>query len=270
MRAAKLLPNGSNRLHDLSMGLKCAGTPQANQNPQTAFLAAQLRLGMTHHSRHSLDPEKPAWRIADNVGIIFGAKGGRAPEATLSRIPDAPGIYAWHNSYTHALRHKTPQDNLLELSRLVERPHCIERRARVGPAHEVSLTPKRTLNKCDQLIEALADPQFVDTLKTALDFSVFFQAPLYIGKASTSLRNRIEQHLRKKTPLAERLALAGIDLAECSVLYIQSQVQEGPPMQTPQSHQCEAETTASEPDDELLFEEVVSKLFLPTFSHRFG
>jgi hypothetical protein len=202
------------------------------------------------------------------MGIVFGAKGGRSISATLSRIPDAPGIYAWHNSLANALPHDDPSANLAALTRLIEKPHCLERRARLGPAHEVSLSSKRTLNKSEQLLEALSSSSFLDALKTALTFSVFLQAPLYIGKASKSLRARVGQHLHHKTPLAERLAVAGIDITECSVLYIQSQT---PSLRTEhEDNQNDNIHPTLESDDELLFEEVASKLFLPTFTQRFG
>jgi hypothetical protein len=99
-----------------------------------------------------------------------------------------------------------------------------------------------------------------------------FQQPLYVGKA-IDLQRRIKQHLQTKSDLRSRLDEAKIELDRCRLLIVfvdRSALNELPIL--------DAASVADGAEDEqpdalaleLVMEELFSKLFLPSFTQRYG
>lgn len=82
-----------------------------------------------------------------------------------------------------------------------------------------------------------------------------FQSPLYIGKTD-DLRSRTHQHLSGESGLKERLADAQVDLRRCVLVWT-------PMPQVPG-------LSSDETSVNLVVEELLSKLFVPPFTLRYG
>jgi hypothetical protein len=177
----------------------------------------------------------------------------------LRRIPHVPGVYAWHRSYHQIITSLSSEDCLSQIRTEINKDHCLPRSAKLGPLYQVRLKSKRHLGKQTAIEEALRHSTFRESVNSALQAAMLFQAPLYIGKASLSLRTRTEQHLDGTSGLKERLNNAGVDIRRCSLIIIESAQSSAPPHET-----------ATHGDTELLFEEILSKLFLPTFTEKYG
>ena len=113
---------------------------------------------------------------------------------------------------------------------------------------------------------------FRQLLLTLLENSLIFQQPLYIGKAN-NIHARISDHLKGASVLRRRLNDAGHDIDNCRLLllYIRGE---------PSSLEVESDSIELDDDDseiegtqsttEVLIEDIVSRLFLPTFTARYG
>jgi hypothetical protein len=189
------------------------------------------------------------------------------PHAVLDRIAEGQsGIYAWFRSFHFR---PAPSEFAEDLIEAIRAPKFQTRAGDIAPYYEVSLKSKSNISRSkeESLKVALKDDGFLSAMKFALQWSILFQAPLYVGK-STNLRGRVEQHLKSGSVLRERLLGAGIDIDKTYLLVV--------PTPTPMGNmQIESETELDSEDEpvseyELLFEEVFSRLFNPAFTIRLG
>lgn len=137
------------------------------------------------------------------------------------------------------------------------------------------LQSETSFSKGDALKELAADPSFRQLLFMLLENSLLFQQPLYIGKA-TNLHSRIQSHLREGGILRERLTAAGHNINRCKLLLIHTShsisslapedVDEKEEFDSQGSEDCEFSEFASE----RLVEDILSRLFIPSFTLRYG
>lgn len=170
------------------------------------------------------------------------------------------GIYAWFRNFKIRSEDKEFTQDLLEA---LAAPKFQTRTGTVGPFYEVNVESKTGVSegKRDALLAALQRPDFVSSVRHALEWGVLFQAPLYIGK-SIDLRTRIGQHLKADSQLRLRLDSVSINLDDCFLLIL--------PIASDDDSK-EIEDNPSETDsDELLIEEIFSRLFNPGFTLRIG
>ena len=92
-------------------------------------------------------------------------------------------------------------------------------------------------------------------MQQLLNLGVLLQAPLYIGK-SKNVKKRMETHLSDDSPLSLRLAEHNLNISDTALLVI--------PMDG------DINLNLDNMDDELLYEELFSRLFNPTFNLRIG
>lgn len=90
---------------------------------------------------------------------------------------------------------------------------------------------------------------------------------MYIGK-SVDLRMRIESHLKAESPLRKRLREASVEIDNCLLLILPVSKQQAGDEGEPDS--VRPSEASVELEDELLFEEIFSRLFNPTFTLRIG
>lgn len=177
--------------------------------------------------------------------------GGTA--AAIERIPlYTAGIYAWYHSFDYPDNPEAFYEKLMED---VSRKKFIDRTATVPPHLAVTIASHATFSdaKKEPLKTALQSEAFRSDLKQALAYSVLFQTPLYIGKAS-DLRQRIQQHMEPDSPLRLRLHSVGIDIKKCTLVFIPT-----------------AATLNSVPTElEFIYEEIFSRLFNPHFTIKYG
>lgn len=188
------------------------------------------------------------------------------PASVIDRIPGGlTGIYAWFQ--IHRFRDTSDEfaDDLVEAIRA---PKFQSRTGDIPPYYEVDLHSKSYIprGKEKALRVALKDDAFRASMRHAMEWSMLFQAPLYVGKSS-NLKNRIGQHLKDGSPLRQRLTDARVDLDKTYLLLVPT------PDQIPnlENSLTNGEEENEDPTEyELLFEEVFSRLFSPTFTIRLG
>jgi hypothetical protein len=185
------------------------------------------------------------------------------PEAVLDRIPTAQnGIYAWFRGY----KFRKDVEGLAEdLGAALRAPKFQQRTGSIAPYYELTLRSKTTFSEAKQgeLKSALQKEEFRHNLSRALEWSILFQSPLYVGK-SLDIRTRITQHLRPDSDLTLRLRSAEIELSQCYLLTM--------PLASLEESSLKDNNADSTRDhgDEALFEEIFSRLFNPLFSIRLG
>lgn len=186
--------------------------------------------------------------------LHFSRFPGGAADA-LTRIPnEQAGIYFWYRTFNYP----TSQEGFSRaLKADLEAPKFPTRTGQVKPYYEVSIgsSPGLRPGKARQLDQALKVNGFREHLRKLLDMSIMFQAPLYIGK-SKDIRLRTETHLTDGSLLQERLSQCHLQIKDTALLVM--------PMNE------EINLNLDGMDDELLYEEIFSRLFNPLFNLRIG
>jgi hypothetical protein len=187
-------------------------------------------------------------------------------DAILQRISAGqPGIYAWFRSFQFR---ENPEEFAEDLLTAVESPKFQARTGTLAPYYEVSLRSKSSMPESKQkaLRNALIDKDFSSALRFSLNWAMLLQAPLYVGK-SVDLKARVTQHLRAGSTLRARLMEAGIDIEKCHLLIVPLPDSK----ETPHIGNVDKSLIVeSELAQELIFEEVFSRLFNPSFTIRLG
>lgn len=194
-------------------------------------------------------------RLADNIVVVNLRKLNGGANAAVSRVPPARGVYAWFEAYDNldpSLSGTAFSQRLVEMA---ERKHCLDRRGRIKPLYQVTLESMKTIpkNKKLSLSELCEDPNYRAEISSILTLSLLFQQPLYVGKAQ-DLRARISEHLDQTSKLRRRLELVGIKLENCFLLYA--------------TLRDDYESTIH--SVELTTEDLLSRLFHPLFTERYG
>ncbi len=189
--------------------------------------------------------------------------------AVLDRIPsDESGIYAWFRTFHFRA---DPDGFTNDLIDAIYSPKFQPRTGDVAPYYQIDIRSKSSMpeRKERSLRSALRDPAFLSAMRFALDWSLLFQSPLYVGKSS-NLRGRVAAHLRHGSPLRDRLRESGIDIDKTHLLLVPTPM----PVDVTSLSFAETDSDPTAEDQEfsyeVLFEEVFSRLFNPSFSLRIG
>lgn len=212
-------------------------------------------------------------QLAENV-VLCDLARLQGTDALLARIEEGVGgIYAWYRrfKFNDAVLNE-PEKFIAYILDEIHKKHSMERDARLAPAHRVQLSANTVFSKEEELKVCAADPLFRQLLLTLLENSLIFQQPLYIGKA-TNIHARISDHLKGASVLRRRLNDAGHDIDNCRLLLLYMRGE-------PSSLEIESDSVELDDDDseiegaqsttEVLIEDIVSRLFLPTFTARYG
>jgi hypothetical protein len=178
--------------------------------------------------------------------------------AFLSRIPPSTsGIYAWYQPFEFR---DDPEGFYQDLLASLQRKKFADRTNTLGPAWKVTLSSESGISstKKRRLDDTISSALFRSYLQASLSLSVYFQSPLYIGRAQ-DLRSRIEQHIANGSPLRTRLEAIQIDIRKCSLLFV-------PLISDTALDQAEMIND----DWDELYEEIFSRLFEPRFTMRYG
>lgn len=230
--------------------------------------------------------EKQVTEIADGIILLNLQKirGGRA--AILDRIPNLTGVYSWFRSFDlPPPANADPKVFAQYLISQVESKHCLDRRGNLPPLYEVILSSHKRLSKNKQaaLLKLCESQQFRANIASILQISFLFQQPLYVGKAK-DLAERINDHLQPESVLRTRLAEVGIIPSECWLLFVLLPSEPDVAMPTPDASATstmapdaeagDAEAGDAEEDTaltpEVVVEDVLSRLFHPLFTDRYG
>lgn len=190
----------------------------------------------------------------------------RGPDSALQRIPlRTAGTYSWFQTYIYP---ENEDDFFEALVRDLEATKFQARSGAIKPYYHVAITSKGWLgdSKGARLKNALKNPEFKKGLVDTLACSMLLQSPLYVGK-SVDLRRRIGEHLQAESDLRVRLAGSGINIDQASVLIVPNRDID---VADPDITSDTDFVPEDDPQYELLYEEIFSRLFNPRFTIRLG
>ena len=211
-------------------------------------------------------------RLGENA-FLYDLSKIRGVAAILSRIPDnMSGVYAWYRNYKiDASAIDNPDIFVSRILEELHKPHCITRETRLPPSHRLIVKPEtiHSQKKEEALRYYANNPNFRELLITLLNNCLLFQQPLYIGKA-INLRTRISNHLSVESVLRERLKDAEHNLEQCRLLILGCS--ETMNYSASESIEVEDKTESEFPqlESEALIEDILSRLFLPSFTINYG
>ncbi|MBX7132907.1 MAG: hypothetical protein K1X67_09550 [Fimbriimonadaceae bacterium] len=202
--------------------------------------------------------------------------GGR--ETVLTRLPREGGIYAWYRKISLGSEGLEPEAYADRIDQMIRSKHFADRSAVLAPTHRVTLSSQAALSPSKRAVlsRIAGEPEFRQTLDAVLQHAVLFSRPLYIGKAG-SIRDRIDQHLSPQSVLRARFASAGIAIDTCTLLYVPvpslSSTTESTALrddEAPPDEGDESDAAVDELDSNAIVEDVLSRLFHPAFTIRYG
>jgi hypothetical protein len=212
-----------------------------------------------------------AQQLGENA-FLYDLSKIRGVSAILNRIPDnMSGIYAWYRNFKiddSAINN--PEVFVSNILQELYKPHCVTRETRLPPSYKLIVKPETILSqrKKEALKHYADNYHFRELLITLLNNCLLFQQPLYIGKAS-NLKNRIRSHLSVQSILRARLKEAEHDLEQCRLLIlVYSENKICSASDNIQTEEEESEFSQLEP--EILIEDILSRLFLPSFTINYG
>jgi len=217
-------------------------------------------------------------QLSENV-ILYDLAQMRGKNALLSRIPEhISGVYAWYRRFELDPNAKNDPDIFVNsiLDELCK-DHSAPRETGLPPMYRIILKPETSFSKELVLKELSVDSAFRELLFMLLNNSLIFQQPLYIGRA-TNLYCRIRNHLREGSILRERLGAAGHNISRCRLLLIYTSPNtssldmdlDNLVDDNEFDHQAVQDCEFSEFGSEILIEDILSRLFLPSFTLRYG
>ena len=221
-----------------------------------------------------------SWLYENNVfqklgenAFLYDLSKIRGIPAILNRIPDnMPGVYAWYRNFNiDSTANNNPETFVSNILHELYKSHCVTRETRLPPSHRLIVKPETILSQRKQeALKYYADnSDFRELLITLLNNCLLFQQPLYIGKAS-NLKTRISNHLGVESMLRKRLENAEHDLEECRLLLLFCS--EDTNYSTLESITIEedGDCEVSHIEPETLIEDILSRLFLPSFTIKYG
>ena len=205
--------------------------------------------------------------------LLYNLSQIRGTEALLCRIPDnLGGVYAWYRCFelNPAARHD-PEIFVSAVLHELYKPHSVTRETRVPPSTKLTVQAETVFHKRQALQQFAQDSHFRELICQLLENSLIFQQPLYIGKA-TNFKQRIKNHLSQGSILRERLELSSHNINHCRLLIIGTSMSTAD-IELDKNIEEESDIEGDEfssLDPERLIEDILSRLFLPTFSIQYG
>ena len=209
-------------------------------------------------------------QLGDNI-FLYDLSSMRGTQALLNRIPNnLGGVYAWYRHFDIDPASKSdPEIFVSAILNELYKPHCATREAHLPPSTKLIVEPETVFPKHHALKKLAADSSFRELLLMLLNNSLLFQQPLYIGKAN-NLLHRIRSHLYEGSTLRERLKIAEHDLDKCKLLLVVTSESQFLSDVDNFETEEEAENEFSELEPERLIEDILSRLFLPSFTIKYG
>lgn len=214
-------------------------------------------------------------QLNENV-VLYDLAQIRGNSAVLSRIPNnIGGVYAWYRRFEiDANTINDPEMFVNYILGELSKDHSAPRETRLPPAYRIRVQSETSFSKEPLLKELAADSSFRQLVFMLLNNSLIFQQPLYIGKAA-NLYSRINSHLREGSLLRERLASGGHKINRCRLLIIHTSYNTSNVVadgfdEYDELNNNEEDYECSELSSDRLIEDILSRLFLPPFTLRYG
>lgn len=189
------------------------------------------------------------------IQVLDCAKIRGGVGSVLAQLPEVAGVYAWFRGIRLPEESAGAEAFASCLLAYCDAPHAPPASARLPPLLKVTVESHHQFShgKRALLLSLCSQRHFRDYVRELLRAApLLMQAPLYVGKA-TDLRVRVEDHLLGRSGLKERVSAAGIDLRACILSYI--------PV---------ADDALTSADVTSVVEELLSHLFVPPFTLRYG
>jgi hypothetical protein len=217
-----------------------------------------------------LDASSVVQQLSEQV-ILYDLSQIRGTRAILSRIPEsASGVYAWYRRFDlHPDAIQDPEVFESALLKEIYKPHFATREARLPPSTKLTVEAETTFSKQEVLHQLSQDISFRQIVCMLLQNSLLFQQPLYIGRAK-NIQRRIRSHLSQESSLRKRPASSNHDLDQCKLLVIITTESLEDHYDSSLNLEDEEEQELPKEDSEKLIEDILSRLFLPSFTIRYG
>lgn len=181
----------------------------------------------------------------------------------FNALPDrVTAVYAWFRDLTLSEEDLASEDKFVNtIMQWLEDPLPLSENQEV----DISLFYKLGITiKCEKLrkkkersLRQYAEKENIrKEIGRTLEAATFLQAPLYIGKASDRLAERVWEHVNRDTDLWNRLEKAGLSLQDCLLVYV--------PISN--SNDIESDLTPLVQ----VIEDIITKLSRPGFVRRSG
>jgi len=215
-------------------------------------------------------------QLSENA-VLYDLSQMRGNVSILSRIPNnIGGVYAWYRRFEIEPNAVNDPDIFVNyILKELNKDHSASRETRLPPIHKIKLEPDTCFSKESLLKELAADSSFRELLFMLLSNSLIFQQPLYIGKAK-NLYSRIRSHLSEGSILRERLATAGHKINRCRLLIIHTSYSNSSIVPDDMNEDNDLENEFNEESEyselatDKLVEDILSRLFLPSFTLKYG
>ena len=195
----------------------------------------------------------------------------RGSNAILRRIPEnIGGVYAWYRRFEiNPVARSDPEAFVSIILKELYKPHSATREVRLSPSTKLVVQPETVFSKHNELKRFSQDPYFRELLILLLENSLLFQQPLYIGKAN-NLHRRISTHLHEGSILRERLEAAHHNLDKCRLLLVGVSETRCLLDSDDLESEDDSEDELYQLEAEQLIEDILSRLFLPSFTIKYG
>ena len=181
----------------------------------------------------------------------------------LNALPNrATAVYAWFRDLT------LPEEKLASEEKFINTilqwledplPLSENHEADISLFYKLGLTvkPENLPEKRENSLRQYATKENIrKEIGRALEAATFLQAPLYVGKATNRLAERVWEHVNRRSDLWERLEQVGLSLQDCLLVYV------------PISNSNDIETDLT-PLVQVI-EDIITKLSRPGFVRRSG
>ena len=146
----------------------------------------------------------------------------------LRALPNATAVYAWFRDLTLSNEDLASEEKFVNtITRWLEDPLPLSENheADISLFYKLGITVKpKNLpeNRIDSLKKYAAQENIREEIGRALEAATFLQAPLYVGKATNRLAERVWEHVsRRNSDLWNRLEQVGLSLQDCLLAYVQ-------------------------------------------------
>ena len=181
----------------------------------------------------------------------------------LNAIPDhVTAVYAWFRDLTLSEQDLTSEEKFVNtIMRWLQEPLPLaeNQEANISLFYKLGISIKSGSlrdKKEESLRQYAENAQIRKEIGRILEAATFLQTPLYIGKATDRLADRVWEHVNRDTDLWNRLEEVGLSLRDCLLVYV------------PISNFGDVDTYLT--PLEQLVEDIITRLSRPGFVRRIG
>ena len=181
----------------------------------------------------------------------------------LRALPNITAVYAWFRDLTLSNEVLDSEEKFVDtIMQWLEDPLPLSenQEADISIFYRLGLIVKSenlSANREHSLRQYASKESIRQEIGSVLEAATFLQAPLYIGKATNRLADRVWEHVsRRNSKLRNRLEQVGLLLDECLLVYVP----------IPNFDVVDSDLISLE----LLIEDIITKLSRPGFVRRSG